>query len=70
MFVKMTGLYQIDDGKPAYFRKPGVGCFDFVNDKAFASDLTEDEADNVLKHGAWYLKQFNAMKIEKEDEDE
>ena len=38
MIIKMMGLYGFDDTK-AYFREIGDGCFDFVNNKKYASDL-------------------------------
>jgi len=67
MVVKMSGLYHIEDGRPAYYRKQGKHCFDFVNSRQLASDLTEQEADEVLEHDAYYLNMYGASKIEKED---
>ena len=44
MKVFIKNLYGIQDGKKAYYRKQGIGCFDFVNSIKFASDLTKEEA--------------------------
>lgn len=59
MIVKMIGLYGLENQK-AYFRKVGKYCFDFVNDKKFASDLSKEEAEKVMENKDWYLKNYNA----------
>lgn len=63
MKVFIKNLYGFKDGSKAYYRKQGVGCFDFVNDIKFASDLTEEEAKKVLERGEWYKAQYNADEI-------
>ena len=55
----MIGLYGMENSK-AYYRKIGDGCFDFVNDKKFASDITREEAKKIMESQDWYLKQYNA----------
>lgn len=67
MKVYIKNLYGFNDGKKAYYRKLGL-CFDFVNSKQFASDLTKEEAEKVLAHGEWYKKQYNASEIGIENE--
>lgn len=65
MYVRMTGLY--NGNYEAWYRKQGDGCFDFVRNKKFASDMTEEECQDVINHKEFYFKQFNAsgMVIEK-----
>lgn len=63
MKVYIKNLYGINDGRKAYYRKQGIGCFDFVNSKEFASDLTEEEANKVLAYGEWYKNQYKASEI-------
>ena len=58
MIIKMMGLYGFDDTK-AYFRKIG-DCFDFVNNKKYASNLSSEEAEKVMEHKDWYLNNYNA----------
>ena len=61
MYVKMTGLYG-GMNYDAWFRKLG-DCFDFVNKREFATDLTAEECGKVLDHADWYCKQYNAQKM-------
>lgn len=63
MKVFIKNLYGINDGRKAYYRKQGIGCFDFVNQKEFASDLTVDEAEQIMNHADWYKKQYNASEM-------
>lgn len=65
MKVYIYNLYGIKDGKRAYYRKSGIFGFDFANSIEFASELTEEEANEILKHKDWYCKQFNAEGMEK-----
>ncbi len=58
MYIKMIGLYGFEDQK-AWFRKRG-DCFDFVTRKEFASDLTAEEAAQVMKYRKWYCDQYQA----------
>ena len=60
MKVYIKNLYGIKDGKKAYYRKQGIGCFDFVNDKKNASELAQEEANKVVEHLEWYKKMYNA----------
>ena len=64
MFVRMNGLYGMNC--TAWYRKSG-DCFDFVNDKKYASDLLPEECERIVKYSDWYCKQFGAanMTIEK-----
>ena len=68
MKVYIQNLYGIKDGRKSYYRKQGIGCFDFVNSKDFASDLTKEETENILNYSEWYMKQYNADKISVENE--
>ena len=61
MFVRMLGLYGGKDDE-AWYRKLG-DCFDFVSNKEFATDISEDECKNVIAHKDFYLKQFDASKM-------
>lgn len=63
MKVFIKNLYGFNDGRKAYYRKQGSGCFDFVNSKEYASDLTKEEADRVLAHGEWFKNQYKASEI-------
>lgn len=62
MKIAIVNLYGLKDGNKAYYRKLGC-CFDFVSDKAYASNLTEEEAVDVLNHKDFYLKMYNAEKM-------
>ena len=62
MKVFIKNLYGINDGRKAYYRKQG-DCFDFVNSKEFASDLTEEEVAKVMNHAEWYKNQYKANEI-------
>lgn len=62
MRIAIVNLYGSQDGDKAYYRKLGL-CFDFVNNKNLASELTEKEAVNVLEHKDFYLKMFGAEKM-------
>lgn len=64
MFVKMVGLYGLDDSHISYYRKQGRYCFDFVFDIEYASPLTEEECDKILDGADWYCKQYNANRLE------
>lgn len=61
MIIKMTGLYGLEYAS-AYYRKNG-DCFDFVRHLQYASELTKEEVETVLKHKEWYLKQFSAKDL-------
>ncbi len=61
MKIKMIGLYGMD--YEAWYRKQGTECFDFVNDRKYASDLTKDEVDNILKFSDFYIKQYGAKEL-------
>ena len=63
MKIFIKNLYGIQDDKKAFYRKQGIGCFDFVNSIEFASDLTKEEVKNILNHSEWYLNQYNADKM-------
>ena len=61
MKIVIHNLYGINNPKlKSYFRKQGTGCFDFVSDEKFASELTEAEALKIFKSADWYCKQYNA----------
>ena len=62
MYVKMSGLYGMSDSY-AYYQKIGDGCFQFTYDRKHATDMSEAECRNVLKHGEWYMNQYNADMI-------
>lgn len=47
----------------AWYRKQGRYCFDFVTIKNVATNLTEAEAIEILKHKDYYLKMFGADKM-------
>lgn len=65
-FIYIENLYGINDGRRAYYRRGGEGFFDFVNSKEYASDLTKEEAAEIMSYADWYKKQYeaNAMGIE------
>lgn len=62
VLVKMIGLYGLPN-QTAYYRKQGDGCFDFVNDKKYASELTISEAVKIIFVSDWYCKGYNAEKM-------
>ena len=59
MYIVIHNLYGLNDGRKAYFRKLG-DCFDFVSDKKFASDLTQQECEKIISQKDWYCEQYNA----------
>lgn len=59
MYIVIHNLYGLNDGRKAYFRKLG-DCFDFVNDKKYATPLTPIEMGEIFKYSDWYCKQYNA----------
>ena len=63
MKVYIQNLYGIKDGRKSYYRKQGINCFDFVNSKDFASDLTKEETEKILNYAEWYMIQYNADTI-------
>lgn len=67
MKIYIKNLYGIDDEKKAYFRKQGAYCFDFVWNEKDASDLTKEEAQEIMKHKEYYKKIYNASDIDLED---
>ncbi len=62
VYVKMIGLYGLPN-QSAYFRKQGSNCFDFVNHKDYASELTIPEATRIMSYADWYCKGYNAEKM-------
>lgn len=64
MKIAINNLYGIKDGHKAYYRKQGIYCFDFVNNIEYASELTQDEVDRIMKSADWYCKQYNASDME------
>lgn len=67
MKVYLNNLYGINDGVKAYYRKQGIYCFDFVNDKKDASELTKEDTEKILAYSEFYKKQYNANEIGVED---
>ena len=63
MKVFIKNLYGINDGRKSYYRKQGIGCFDFVSKKEVSSELTETEADEIMCHADWYKKQYDANEM-------
>ena len=57
MYVVMHNLYGLDGN--AYYKKNG-DCFDFSIDKSFASNLTQQECETILKNQDWYCHQYRA----------
>lgn len=51
-------------GKKSWFRRIGIYGFDFVNDSTFASELTPEECEEVMKHSEWYLKIYGAESLD------
>ena len=68
-YIYIENLYGINDGRKAYYRKQGVGCFDFVNSKEYASALTKEETEEIMSYADWYKNQYkaSAMGIEQAD---
>lgn len=65
--IVLCNLYGIKDGEKAYMVKVGTGCFEFVNDKSFASEYTDEEVEEILKGKSYYLKMYNAETMETEE---
>lgn len=63
MKIYIKNLYGCNDGRKAYYRKQGIGCFDFVGNTEDASTLTFDEVEKILIHGEWYKNQYKADEI-------
>ena len=67
MTVYIKNLYGINDGRKAYYRNQGIGCFDFVNQKKFASDLTKGEVAKIIEHSDFYKNMYKANEIGTEE---
>lgn len=67
MTVYIKNLYGIKNDRKAYYRKQGIGCFDFVNQKKFASNLAEEEVEEILAHSDYYTKMYGADEIGTEE---
>lgn len=61
MYLKLVGLYGLDDCV-AWFRQLGL-CYDFVNDKKYASELTPEYAERIISSKDYYIKQYNAKDL-------
>ncbi len=61
--VILRNLYHIEDDTVAYFRNQGIGCFDFVSDKKFASKFTKEEAEAITKHTDYYIRMYGASEM-------
>lgn len=62
MKIKMNKLYGLENSV-AYYRSIG-DCFDFVSTIDLATELTEDEANEVMKYKDTYCKQYGASSME------
>ena len=62
-FIYIENLYGINNGHRSYYRKSGDGCFSFTNSKEYASNLTEQEVDEIMKHADWYKNQYAASRM-------
>lgn len=58
MYVKMIGKH----GDESYYRKLG-DCFDFVWDKEFGTDLTEEQAKVIMEGKDAYCKWYGASNL-------
>ena len=60
--IKLEGLYG-NEKFNAYYRENG-DCFDFVNDKKYATAFSnQDKILKILDHAGWYCKQYNASSM-------
>ena len=60
--IKLEGLYG-NEKFNAYYRELGY-CFDFVNDKKYATAFSnQDKILKILDHADWYCKQYNASSM-------
>lgn len=58
MVVKMINLYNMK-GIDCFFQKIG-DCFNFTPSREFASELTEEEAKEIVSHKNFYTDIYNA----------
>ena len=66
MYIKLLGLYHMDESDPkysSYWQKVGDYCFQFTPNKANATDLTQEEVDNILRYKHHYCKMYGASKM-------
>ena len=49
-------------GSDGWYRKLG-DCFDFVSQKEFASDLTEEECETIMATKERYCKMYDAFAL-------
>ena len=59
MICVLHHVYGMED-KTSYFRKVGSYCFEFTWDKSYASILSAEEVEKVMKYADWYCKQYGA----------
>ena len=65
--ISIANLYGIKDEMKAYMRKQGIYCFDFTWDIKHASEYTDEEAARILEGKDYYLKMYNAERMEVEE---
>lgn len=62
-YIYIENPYGIEDGWKMYYRKSGINCFDFVNSIEYASELTEEEVNEIMEYSEDYKKMYNASKM-------
>lgn len=70
MFVKLVGMYHLDENNPkysGYWQKAGDYGFQITPNKSNASNLTQKEVDNILKYKNHYCSMYGASKMVVED---
>ena len=66
MFIKILGMYHQDENDEryaSYWQKVGDSCFQFTNNKSKATDLTQEEVDNILQYKRHYCNMYGASKL-------
>lgn len=63
MYIKFVGLYHLDKNDPkywSYYQKIGQYCFQLTPNKENASNLTQQEVDNIFKYKRHYCQMYGA----------
>ena len=55
-------------GRPAWYRKQGIYCFDFVTNIKHATSLTAEEASRIMDGKDFYLNFYGACALEIEED--
>lgn len=66
MYIKLLGLYHLDEKDPrneSYWQSLGDAAFQFTPNKNNATNLTQEQVDDILKYKRHYCRLYGASKM-------